>query len=48
MYEDKDLQRICDEKYFATRKRPPMWICRAEFIHQKFNPSTLKIEKNIF
>jgi 2-polyprenyl-3-methyl-5-hydroxy-6-metoxy-1,4-benzoquinol methylase len=40
MYEDKDLQRLYDEKYFANRQRPPMWAQRAEFIRQKFNPST--------
>ena len=38
MYEEKDLQRLYDEKYFATRRRPPMWKRRAEFIVEKFNP----------
>lgn len=41
MYEDKDLQRLYDEKYFATRQRPPMWKRRAEFIMEKFNPTTV-------
>lgn len=41
MYEDKDLQRLYDEKYFATRRRPPMWKRRAEFIVEKFNPKTV-------
>jgi len=40
MYEDKDLQRLYDEKYFATRQRPAMWKRRAEFIVEKFNPKT--------
>ena len=40
MYEDKDLQRLYDENYFSTRKRPPMWKRRAEFIVEKFNPQT--------
>ena len=40
MYEDKDLQRLYDEKYFATRQRPAMWKRRAEFIIEKFNPQT--------
>jgi len=40
MYEDKDLQRLYDENYFSTRKRPPMWERRAEFIVEKFNPQT--------
>lgn len=41
MYDDKDLQRIYDEKYFATRSRPPMWVRRAEFIMEKFSPKTV-------
>ena len=41
MYDDKDLQRIYDEEYFSTRSRPPMWIRRAEFIIEKFNPKTV-------
>jgi len=41
MYDDKDLQRIYDQEYFATRSRPPMWIRRAEFIIEKFNPKTV-------
>ena len=40
-YDDKDLQRIYDEKYFSTRSRPPMWIRRAEFIIEKFHPKTV-------
>ncbi|MGI0021812.1 MAG: class I SAM-dependent methyltransferase [Nitrososphaeraceae archaeon] len=40
MYEDKDLQRLYDEKYFATRQRPTMWKRRAEFIIEKFNSKT--------
>ena len=40
-YDDKDLQRIYDEKYFSTRSRPPMWIRRAEFIVEKFHPKTV-------
>jgi 2-polyprenyl-3-methyl-5-hydroxy-6-metoxy-1,4-benzoquinol methylase len=40
-YDDKDLQRLYDEKYFSTRSRPPMWIRRAEFIVEKFHPTTV-------
>ena len=40
MYDDKDLQKLYDEKYFANRSRPPMWVRRAEFIVEKFNPKT--------
>ena len=40
-YDDKDLQRIYDEKYFSTRSRPPMWVRRAEFIVEKFHPKTV-------
>ena len=40
MYDDKDLQRLYDEEYFANRSRPPMWVRRAEFIVEKFNPKT--------
>lgn len=40
VYDDKDLQRLYDEKYFANRSRPPMWIRRAEFILEKFNPKS--------
>ena len=40
MYDDKDLQRLYDEEYFANRSRPPMWVRRAEFIVEKFNPLT--------
>jgi len=39
-YDDNDLQNLYDEKYFATRSRPPLWKRRAEFIVEKFNPST--------
>lgn len=41
VYDDNDLQRLYDEKYFSTRSRPPMWIRRAEFIKEKFNPKTV-------
>ncbi|MFY9300385.1 MAG: class I SAM-dependent methyltransferase [Candidatus Nitrosotenuis sp.] len=41
MYDDKDLQRIYDQEYFATRSRPPMWVRRAEFIIEKFSPKTV-------
>ena len=41
MYDDKDLQRLYDKKYFSTRSRPPMWIRRAEFIIEKFHPKTV-------
>ena len=40
-YDDNDLQRLYDEKYFSTRSRPPMWIRRAEFIVEKFHPKTV-------
>ena len=40
MYDDKDLQKLYNERYFANRSRPPMWIRRAEFIVEKFNPKT--------
>lgn len=40
MYKDEDIQRLYDEKYFATRSRPPMWERRAEFIIEKFHPKT--------
>ena len=40
-YDDNDLQRLYDEEYFSTRSRPPMWIRRAEFIKEKFNPKTV-------
>ena len=40
MYDDKDLQRLYDEAYFLNRSRPPMWVRRAEFIVEKFNPKT--------
>jgi len=38
MYDDEDLQRLYDKTYFSTRSRPPMWIRRAEFIKEKFQP----------
>lgn len=41
MYDDKDLQRLYDKEYFSTRSRPPMWIRRAEFIVEKFHPTTV-------
>jgi len=40
LYKDEDIQRLYDEKYFATRSRPPMWERRAEFIIEKFHPNT--------
>jgi SAM-dependent methyltransferase len=40
LYKDEDIQRLYDEKYFATRSRPPMWERRAEFIIEKFQPKT--------
>lgn len=40
MYEDNDLQRLYDDEYFKNRSRPHMWIRRAEFIVEKFNPTT--------
>lgn len=40
MYDDKDLQKHYDEKYFTGRYRPQLWKRRAEFIIEKFNPST--------
>ena len=40
VYDDEDLQRLYDEEYFANRSRPPMWVRRAEFIVEKFNPKT--------
>ena len=40
-YDDNDLQRLYDEKYFSSRSRPPMWIRRAEFIVEKFHPKTV-------
>jgi len=39
-YDDNDLQRLYDKKYFSTRSRPPMWQRRAEFIVEKFHPKT--------
>ncbi len=41
MYDDEDLQRLYNEKYFSTRSRPPMWKRRGEFIVEKFNPGTV-------
>lgn len=41
MYQDDDIQRLYDEKYFSTRSRPPMWQRRAEFIVEKFRPKTV-------
>jgi len=40
-YDDKDLQRLYNEKYFSTRSRPPMWIRRGEFIIEKFHPKSV-------
>jgi len=41
MYDDEDLQRLYDKTYFSTRSRPPMWIRRAQFIIEKFQPKTV-------
>ena len=41
VYDDKDLERLYDEKYFSTRSRLSMWIRRAEFIIEKFHPKTV-------
>lgn len=41
MYDNDDLQRLYDEEYFKGRSRPPMWVRRAEFIIEKFNPKTV-------
>jgi len=41
MYDDEDLQKIYDRKYFSTRSRPPMWKRRAEFIVEKFHAKTV-------
>jgi len=41
VYDNDDLQKIYDEKYFSTRSRPPMWKRRAEFIVEKFHPKTV-------
>ena len=40
VYDDDDLQRIYNERYFATRSRPKMWNRRAEFIIETFHPKT--------
>lgn len=40
MYDNDDLQRIYNERYFSTRSRPKMWKRRAEFIIEKFHPKT--------
>ena len=40
MYDDKDLQKHYDEEYFSGRFRPELWKRRAEFIIEKFHPST--------
>lgn len=41
VYNDDDLQKIYNKKYFALRSRPPMWKRRAEFIVEKFNPKIM-------
>ena len=41
VYDDEDLQKIYDRKYFSTRSRPSMWKRRAEFIVEKFHPKTV-------
>ena len=38
MYEDSDLQRIYDEKYFEGRGSEEKWKRRAKFIAEKFQP----------
>lgn len=40
MYDDKDLQKHYDKEYFSGRFRPELWKRRAEFIIEKFHPST--------
>lgn len=40
IYNDEDLQKLYNKKYFLTRSRPLMWKRRAEFIAEKFNPKT--------
>ena len=41
VYDDDDIQRLYNEKYFSTRSRFPMWERRAEFIIEKFHPKTV-------
>ena len=41
MYDDDDIQRLYNEKYFSKRSRFPMWQRRAEFIIEKFHPETV-------
>lgn len=41
MYDDDDIQRLYNEKYFSNRSRFPMWQRRAEFIIEKFHPKTV-------
>ena len=40
MYKDEDLQSHYDNEYFEGRYRPVLWKRRAEFIIEKFHPST--------
>ncbi len=40
MYDDKDLQRLYNEKYFLGRESSIMWKRRAEYISEKFKPKT--------
>ena len=41
VYDDDDIQRLYNEKYFSNRARFPMWQRRAEFIIEKFHPKTV-------
>lgn len=40
VYQDDDLQRLYNKKYFSSRSRQPMWQRRAKFIVEKFDPKT--------
>jgi ubiquinone/menaquinone biosynthesis C-methylase UbiE len=41
MYDDLDLQRIYDKKYFDGRGSEQKWERRAKFIQEKFNPQKM-------
>ena len=41
MYADDDIQRLYNESYFLNRARPLLWVQRAKFIVEKFNPKTV-------
>ena len=41
VYDDDDIQRLYNEKYFSNRARFSMWQRRAEFIIEKFHPKTV-------